>query len=135
MICKLGCFVEFSVFGCDIMVDWFIIGEEKELDLCGVYFSGDCYFIVIDLLVWGLVILCGIVMYNYVFLEWEVVIKMVDLMELIKVLFKFQDQVSLGCILCFSWYWKKFIVVCNSMVCWLSFFEVMVSFFELSEFC
>ncbi|WP_293910512.1 hypothetical protein [Deinococcus sp.] len=37
MIRKLGCFVEFSVFGQDVTVDWSIIGDRKELDVLGAH--------------------------------------------------------------------------------------------------
>ena len=43
MIRKLGRFVEFSVFGQDVTVDWSIIGDRKELDIYGSHLGPYCY--------------------------------------------------------------------------------------------
>lgn len=43
MIRKLGRFVEFSVFGQDVTVDWSIISDRKELDLFGAHLGPYCY--------------------------------------------------------------------------------------------
>ncbi|CAM3706288.1 alcohol dehydrogenase catalytic domain-containing protein [Deinococcus frigens] len=43
MIRKLGRFVEFSVFGQDVTVDWSIIGDRKELDIYGAHLGPYCY--------------------------------------------------------------------------------------------
>lgn len=43
MIRKLGRFVEFSVFGQDVTVDWSIISDRKQLDLYGAHLGPYCY--------------------------------------------------------------------------------------------
>ena len=43
MIRKLGVFVEFSVHGEPVAVDWSIIGDAKELDLRGAHLGPYCY--------------------------------------------------------------------------------------------
>ncbi|MFD2210851.1 alcohol dehydrogenase catalytic domain-containing protein [Virgibacillus halophilus] len=48
MIRKLGRFVEFSVFGEPVSVDWSIISDRKELDLLGSHLGPYCYDLVID---------------------------------------------------------------------------------------
>ena len=48
MIRKLGRFVEFSVFGQDVTVDWSIISDRKELDLFGAHLGPYCYPFTID---------------------------------------------------------------------------------------
>ncbi|MFD2923120.1 MDR/zinc-dependent alcohol dehydrogenase-like family protein [Halobacillus naozhouensis] len=48
MIRKLGRFVEFSVFGEPVSVDWSIISDRKELDLLGSHLGPYCYPLVID---------------------------------------------------------------------------------------
>lgn len=45
---KMGRFVEFSVFGSPVTVDWSIISDRKELDLLGVHLSPYCYDTVIE---------------------------------------------------------------------------------------
>ena len=45
---KLGRFVEFSVFGEPVTVDWSIISDRKELDLMGSHLGPYCYPLVID---------------------------------------------------------------------------------------
>lgn len=48
MIRKLGRFVEFSVFGAPTLLDWSIIGDQKELDILGAHLSPYCFPPVID---------------------------------------------------------------------------------------
>jgi erythritol/L-threitol dehydrogenase len=45
---KLGRFVEFSVFGEPVKVDWSIISDRKELDLLGSHLGPYCYPLVIE---------------------------------------------------------------------------------------
>lgn len=45
---KLGTFVEFSVFGSPVTVDWSIISDRKELDLLGSHLGPYCYPLVIN---------------------------------------------------------------------------------------
>lgn len=48
MIRKQGTFVEFSVFGQDVVADWSIIGDGKELTILGSHLSAYAYPTVID---------------------------------------------------------------------------------------
>jgi threonine dehydrogenase-like Zn-dependent dehydrogenase len=43
MLRKLGTFVEFSVFGSEVTVDWSIIGDDKELDIRGAHLGPHCW--------------------------------------------------------------------------------------------
>lgn len=45
---KMGRFVEFSVFGEPVTVDWSIISDRKELDILGAHLSPYCYDTVIE---------------------------------------------------------------------------------------
>ncbi|MEO7447262.1 MAG: zinc-binding dehydrogenase, partial [Humibacillus sp.] len=40
---KLGRFVEYSVFGSDVTVDWTIISDDKELDVLGAHLGPHCW--------------------------------------------------------------------------------------------
>jgi threonine dehydrogenase-like Zn-dependent dehydrogenase len=40
---KLGTYVEYSVFGSDVSVDWSIISDDKELDVRGTHLGPDCW--------------------------------------------------------------------------------------------
>jgi threonine dehydrogenase-like Zn-dependent dehydrogenase len=40
---KLGTFVEYSVFGADVTVDWSIISDDKELDVRGAHLGPHCW--------------------------------------------------------------------------------------------
>ncbi len=40
---KLGTFVEYSVFGSDVSVDWSIISDDKELDVLGAHLGPHCW--------------------------------------------------------------------------------------------
>ncbi len=51
MIRRLGTFVEFSVFGQPVTVDWTIIGDTKELNIHGAHLGPYCYPLAIDMLV------------------------------------------------------------------------------------
>ena len=50
-ICRLGTFVEFSVFREPVTVDWTIIGDTKELDIRGAHLGPYCYPLAMDMLV------------------------------------------------------------------------------------
>lgn len=43
MLRKLGTFVEYSVFGSDVTVDWTIISDDKELDVRGAHLGPHCW--------------------------------------------------------------------------------------------
>lgn len=40
---KLGRYVEYSVFGSDVTVDWSIISDDKELDVRGAHLGPHCW--------------------------------------------------------------------------------------------
>jgi len=40
---KLGTYVEYSVFGSDVSVDWSIISDDKELDVRGAHLGPECW--------------------------------------------------------------------------------------------
>jgi threonine dehydrogenase-like Zn-dependent dehydrogenase len=40
---KLGTYVEYSVFGSNVSVDWSIISDDKELDVRGAHLGPDCW--------------------------------------------------------------------------------------------
>ena len=40
---KLGRYVEYSVFGSDVTVDWSIISDDKELDVLGAHLGPNCW--------------------------------------------------------------------------------------------
>ena len=88
LIRKLGRFVEFSVFGADVTMDFSIIGDRKELDVRGVHLGPYCYPIAIDLLDRGLVTSQGIVTHGYALEEWDEAIRVANSLDSIKVLLK-----------------------------------------------
>jgi len=47
---RLGTFVEFSVFGHEVTVDWTIIGDTKELNIHGSHLGPYCYPVAIDMI-------------------------------------------------------------------------------------
>jgi erythritol/L-threitol dehydrogenase len=86
IIRKLGRFVEFSVFGAPVTIDWSIIGDRKELDIRGAHLGPYCYPIAINLLARGLVTSKGIVTHRYRFEEWDDAIAVANSLDSIKVL-------------------------------------------------
>lgn len=68
---KLGRFVEFSVFGQPVTVDWSIIGDRKELDVLGSHLSPYCYPYVIENIHNGNLKTNGIVSKIFSIDEWE----------------------------------------------------------------
>jgi threonine dehydrogenase-like Zn-dependent dehydrogenase len=58
---KLGRFLEYSVFGAPVTVDWSIIGEEKELDVLGAHLGARMYPSAIASLADGSVKMDGVV--------------------------------------------------------------------------
>ncbi|MDD3340242.1 MAG: alcohol dehydrogenase catalytic domain-containing protein [Lachnospiraceae bacterium] len=71
MIRKLGRFVEFSVFGSPVTVDWSVIGDEKELDILGAHLSPYCYPFVIEHIGTGDLKTDGVVSRYFKIEEWE----------------------------------------------------------------
>jgi threonine dehydrogenase-like Zn-dependent dehydrogenase len=47
---KLGRYVEYSVFGSDVTVDWSIISDDKELDVLGAHLGPNCWPAAVKLL-------------------------------------------------------------------------------------
>lgn len=68
---KMGTFVEFSVFGDLVTVDWSIISDRKELNLYGSHLSPFCYDTVIDWIGSGKLPTEGVVTHQYAFDDWE----------------------------------------------------------------
>lgn len=68
---KMGRFVEFSVFGKPVTVDWSIISDRKELDLLGVHLSPYCYDTVIDWIASGKLPTDGVVTNQFPLEQWE----------------------------------------------------------------
>jgi threonine dehydrogenase-like Zn-dependent dehydrogenase len=50
MIRRLGTFVEFSVFGEPVTVDWTVIGDTKELNIHGAHLGPYCYPLAMDMI-------------------------------------------------------------------------------------
>lgn len=61
MIRKLGRFVEFSVFSEDVIVDWSIISDRKQLDILGSHLAPYCYPFTIDAISDGRLPTAGVV--------------------------------------------------------------------------
>lgn len=57
---KLGTFVEYSVFGSAVAVDWTIIGDDKELDVRGAHLGPHCWPAAIRMIESGALPLDGI---------------------------------------------------------------------------
>ena len=71
MIRKMGRFVEFSVFGSPVTVDWSIISDRKELDLLGVHLSPYSYDSVISWIGDGTMPTAGVVSHKFPLDEWK----------------------------------------------------------------
>lgn len=71
MIRKMGRFVEFSVFGSPVTVDWSIISDRKELDLLGVHLSPYSYDSVIAWIGDGTMPTAGVVSHKFPLSEWK----------------------------------------------------------------
>ena len=71
MIRKMGRFVEFSVFGSPVTVDWSIISDRKELDLLGVHLSPYSYDSVIAWIGDGTMPTEGVVSHKFSLDDWQ----------------------------------------------------------------
>ncbi|MBQ6373823.1 MAG: alcohol dehydrogenase catalytic domain-containing protein [Clostridia bacterium] len=71
MIRKMGRFVEFSVFGSPVTVDWSIISDRKELDLLGVHLSPYSYDSVIAWIGDGTMPTDGVVSHKFSLDDWQ----------------------------------------------------------------
>ncbi len=76
MIRRLGRFVEFSVMGEPVTVDWTIIGDTKELDIYGSHLGPYCYPIAIDLMQTGKINPAPIVTHTLPFEKFEQALEM-----------------------------------------------------------
>jgi threonine dehydrogenase-like Zn-dependent dehydrogenase len=87
MIRRLGTFVEFSVFGEPVTVDWTIIGDTKELNIHGSHLGPFCYPLAMDMLVKGQVPVDDIVTHTFPLEQFEEAFQMVlDSKDSIKVM-------------------------------------------------
>lgn len=68
---KMGRFVEFSVFGDLVTVDWSIISDRKELDILGAHLSPFCYDNVIEWIGNGKLPTEGVVTHTFSLEDWE----------------------------------------------------------------
>ncbi|MCL2864648.1 MAG: alcohol dehydrogenase catalytic domain-containing protein [Lachnospiraceae bacterium] len=68
---KMGRFVEFSVFAEDVICDWSIISDRKELDLLGAHLSPFCYNDVIEWIGNQKLPTTDVVTHKFTFAEWE----------------------------------------------------------------
>lgn len=68
---KMGRFVEFSVFGDLVTVDWSIISDRKELDLLGAHLSPFCYDTVIEWIGNGKLPTDNVVTHQFALEDWE----------------------------------------------------------------
>jgi len=71
MIRKLGRFVEFSVFGAPVTLDWSVIGDKKELDILGSHLSPYTYPFVIKNIYSGSLKTAGVVSSIYRIENWQ----------------------------------------------------------------
>jgi L-iditol 2-dehydrogenase len=71
MIRKLGRFVEFSVHGEPVTIDWSIIGDGKELDVLGSHLGPYCYPLAIEYLQTETVKVDGIVTHQFPLEQYE----------------------------------------------------------------
>ena len=77
MIRRLGTFVEFSVFGEPVTVDWTVIGDTKELNIHGAHLGPYCYPLAIDMLLKRQVPAEAIVTHSFSLEEYEPAFQMV----------------------------------------------------------
>jgi 2-desacetyl-2-hydroxyethyl bacteriochlorophyllide A dehydrogenase len=68
---KMGTFVEFSVFGDLVTVDWSIISDRKELNLLGSHLSPFCYDTVIEWIGNGKLPTEGVVTHRFALEDWQ----------------------------------------------------------------
>lgn len=68
---KMGTFVEFSVFGDLVTVDWSIISDRKELNLLGAHLSPFCFDTVIEWIGSGKLPTDGVVTHKFALEDWK----------------------------------------------------------------
>ena len=68
---KLGRFIEFSVFGQKVSVDWSVIGDGKELDLLGSHLGPYCFDVVTDWIADNTIYTDGVVTHSFDLDHWK----------------------------------------------------------------
>ena len=68
---KLGRFIEFSVFGQKVSVDWSVIGDGKELDLLGSHLGPYCFDVVTDWIADNTIYTDGVVTHSFDLEHWQ----------------------------------------------------------------
>ncbi len=68
---KLGRFIEFSVFGQKVSVDWSVIGDGKELDILGSHLGPYCFDVVTGWIADGTIHTEGVVTHHYALDQWQ----------------------------------------------------------------
>nr|WP_115787723.1 alcohol dehydrogenase catalytic domain-containing protein [Arthrobacter silvisoli] len=74
---KLGTYVEYSVFGSEVSVDWSIIGDDKELDILGAHLGPHCWPAAIKMLESGELPMDGICSHQFPLAEFQTAIDLV----------------------------------------------------------
>lgn len=77
MIRRLGTFVEFSVFGEPVTVDWTIIGDTKELNIHGAHLGPYCYPLAMEMIMKGQVPVDAIVTHAFPLAQFDEAFKFV----------------------------------------------------------
>lgn len=75
---KLGTFVEYSVFGSDVTVDWSIISDDKELDVLGAHLGPHCWPAAIRMLESGTLPMEGIVSHQLPLEQFQEGVRLVE---------------------------------------------------------
>ncbi len=70
-VANLGTYVQFGVFADQIMADWNIIGDTKEMNIQGSHLGAYCYKAVIDGVIDGTIKTNGIISHRYKLKDWE----------------------------------------------------------------
>jgi len=68
---KLGRFIEFSVFGQKVSVDWSVIGDGKELDLLGSHLGPYCFDVVTEWIADNTIYTDGVVTHSFDLDHWQ----------------------------------------------------------------
>lgn len=68
---KLGRFIEFSVFGQKVSVDWSVIGDGKELDILGSHLGPYCFDVVTEWIADDTIYTDGVVTHSFSLDQWQ----------------------------------------------------------------
>jgi len=68
---KLGRFIEFSVFGQKVSVDWSVIGDGKELDILGAHLGPYCFDVVTEWIADNTIYTDGVVTHTFSLDQWQ----------------------------------------------------------------